>query len=172
MINPYNVVNMLADLVSNRLTLNSTISTTQRDREVANMLFENVESILNSVCYSFENDFTLDSDNVAEVSDEMILSENDVNMKSNDNDDHDDDDIDVDGGGSDESDDDTFAFDENFSIENEKEDVIRNEFSIEYMTNVVNFFDEKDSTGKRKHSYRSVQRRFKRVRRQKLHPSI
>ena len=143
MIYPYNVVNILADLVSNRLTLNSTISTTQRDREIANMLFENVESILNSVCYSFENDFTLDSDNVAEVSDEMILSENDVNMKSNDNDDDDDDDdddIDVDGGSSDKSDDDTFAFDENFSIENEKEDVIRNEFSIEYMTNVVNFF--------------------------------
>ena len=68
MINPYNVINILADLVSNRLTLNSTISTTQRDREVANMLFENVESILNSVCYSFENDFTLDSDDVAEVS--------------------------------------------------------------------------------------------------------
>ena len=164
MINPYNVVNILVDLVSNSLTLNSTISTTQRDREVANMLFENVESILNSVCYSFENDFTWDSDNVAEVSDEMILSENDVNMKSNDNDDDDDDDdIDVDGGGSDKSDDDTFAFDENFSIENEKEDVIRNEFSIEYMTNVVNFFDEKDSTGKRKQSYTSVQRRFKRV---------
>ena len=162
MINPYNVVNILADLVSNRLTLNSTISTTQSYREVANMLFENVESILNSVCYSFENDFTLDSGNVAEVSDEMILSENDVNMKCNDNDD-DDDDIDVDGGSSDKSDDDTFAFDENFSIENEKEDVIRNEFSIEYMTNVVNFFDEKDSTGKRKHSYRSVQHRFKRV---------
>ena len=59
MINPYNVVNIPVDLVSNRLTLNSTISTTQRDREVANMLFENVESILNSVCYSFENDFTL-----------------------------------------------------------------------------------------------------------------
>ena len=126
------------------------------------MLFENVESILNSVCYSFENDFPLDSDNVAEVSNEMILSENDVNMKSNDNDD-DDDDIDVDGGSSDKSDDDTFAFDENFSIENKKEDVIRNQFSIEYMTNIVNFIDEKDSTGKRKHSYRSVQRRFKRV---------
>ena len=72
MINPHNVVNILADLVSNRLTMNSTISTTQRDREVANMFFENVESILNSVCYSFENDFTLDSDTVAEVSDEMI----------------------------------------------------------------------------------------------------
>ena len=161
MINPDNVVNILADLVSNRLTLNSTISTTQRDREVANMLFQNVESILNSVCYSFENDFTLDSDNAAEVSDEMILSENDVNMKSNDNDD--DDDINVDGGDSGKSDDDTFAFNENFSIENEKEDVIRNEFSIEYMTNVVNFFDEKDFTGKRKHSNRSVQRCFKRV---------
>ena len=102
MINPYNVVNILVDLVSNRLILNSTISTTQRDREVANMLFENVESILNSVCYSFENDFTLYFDNVAEVSDEMILSENDVNMKSSDNDD-DDDDIDADGGGSDKS---------------------------------------------------------------------
>ena len=120
MINPYHVLNILADLVSSRLTLNSTISMTQRDREVANMLFENMESILNSVRYSFENDFTLDSHNVAEVSDEMILSENDVNMKSNHNDD--------DGGGSDKSDDDTFAFDENFSIENEKEDVIRNEF--------------------------------------------
>ena len=92
------------------------------------MLFENVESILNSVCYSFENDFTLDSDNVA---DEIILSENDVNMKSND---------DVDGDGGDKYDDDTFALDENFSIENEKEDVVRNEFSIEYMANVVNFF--------------------------------
>ena len=158
MINPYNVVNILVDLVSNRLTPNSTISTTQRDREVANMLFENVESILNSVFFSFKNDFTFDSDNVVEVSDEMILSENDVNIKSNDNDDDDDD---IDGG--DKSYDDTFAFDENFSIENEKEDVIRNEFSIEYMTNVVNFFDEKDSTGKRKHSYRSVQRRFERV---------
>ena len=128
MINPYNVVNILAGLVSNRLTLNSTISTTQRDREVENMLFENVESILNSVCYSFENAFTLDSDNVA---DEIILSENDVNMKSNDG---------VDGDGGDKSDDDTFALDENFSIENEKEDVVRNEFSIEYMANVVNFF--------------------------------
>ena len=63
----------------------------------------------------------------------------------------------------DKSDDDTFVFDENFSIENEKKDAIRNEFSIKYMTNVVNFFDEKDSTCKRKHSYRSVQRRFKRV---------
>ena len=106
---------------------------------------------------------TLDSDNVAEVREEMILSENDVNMKSNDNDDDDDDDIDIDGGGSDKSDDDTFAFNENFRIENEKEDVIRNEFSIEYMTNVVNFFDGKDSTGKRKHTNRSVQRRFKRM---------
>ena len=176
-INPYNVVNILADLVSNCLTLNSTISATQRDREVANTLFENVESILNSVCYSFENDFALDCDNVAEVCDEMILSENDVNMKSNDNDDDDNDDdddddddndddddvdVDVEGGGSDKFDDDTFAFDENFSIDNEK-DVIRNEFSIEHMTNVVNFFYEKDSIGKRKYSYRSVQRRFKRV---------
>ena len=74
----------------------------------------------------------------------MILSENDVNMKSNDNeDDDDDDDIDVDGDGNDKSDDDTFALDENFNIENEKEDVIRNEFSIEYMTNVVNFLMKK-----------------------------
>ena len=31
------------------------------------------------------------------------------------------------------------------------------------MTNVVHFFDDKGSTGKRKHTNRSVQRRFKRV---------
>ena len=86
MISPHNVLNILADLVSNHLTLNSTVSKTQSDSEIAGMFFENIESISNSVSYSFENDFTLDHDNIAEVSAEMILSENDVNMKSNDDD--------------------------------------------------------------------------------------
>ena len=36
-------------------------------------------------------------------------------------------------------------------------------FVTNSMTNVVNFFDEKDSTGKRKHTNRSVQRHFNRV---------
>ena len=47
-INPHKIVNILARLVSNRLTLNSTVSNTQRDGEIVNMLLENVESILNS----------------------------------------------------------------------------------------------------------------------------
>ena len=155
MINPHNVVNILVDSVSSRLTLNLTVSKIQRDGKVANMLFESVESIRNSVSYSFETYFTLGLGNIADVSDEMILPENGVSMKCNDDDDDDDD--------CGKSDDDAFTFDESFSIKNEKEDVIRNEFSLQFMANVANFFDEKDSTGKRKHNFRNVQRRFKRA---------
>ena len=61
-ISPHKIINILVDFVSNHLTLNSTVSKTHRDGEVANMLFESVESILNSVSYSFENDFTFSND--------------------------------------------------------------------------------------------------------------
>ena len=116
---------------------------TKRSSSSEHCISKRVESIFNC---SFENDFTFDSHHVA---DEMILSDNDVHRKSNGDD-----------GATDKSDDDPFAFDEHFSIENEKEEVIWNQFSKEYITNLGNFFDEKHSTGKRKQTYASVQRRF------------
>ena len=57
-------INILADLVSNRPTLNSTVSNTQRANDIANMLFENMKSILDSVFHSFENNFAQVSNNV------------------------------------------------------------------------------------------------------------
>ena len=116
------------------------------------MSFENVKLVLNSIFYSFENHFTLGPDNVAEASDEMMLSESDINMKSSndDNDDHD----------CDKFDDDTFTFNETFSIENKKEDAICNELSLEYIANVVNL---SDATDKKTHGCRSVQCHFKSV---------
>ncbi|CAF4726910.1 unnamed protein product [Rotaria sp. Silwood1] len=62
MINPHNVVNILTNLISERLTLISTPSSTRRDEEVAKALFENVESVLNCSAYCLENNHTLDLD--------------------------------------------------------------------------------------------------------------
>ncbi len=56
MINPRNVMYILSDLISDRLHLSSISERTTRDEEVASMLFENVESILNSTSYSIENE--------------------------------------------------------------------------------------------------------------------
>ena len=47
---------------------------------------------------------------------------------------------------------------------NAKTKTARHQFSFEYMKNVVQFYHEKDpKTGKRKHSFAAVQRRFKKV---------
>ena len=47
MINPHSVIDILANLISDRLILSTTSSRTRKDEEVASILFENVESILN-----------------------------------------------------------------------------------------------------------------------------
>ena len=54
MMNLHKVIDILADLVSNHLSLNSIISNTQEDDEMVNMLFENIKSILTPVFYSSE----------------------------------------------------------------------------------------------------------------------
>jgi hypothetical protein len=137
MINPHNVVDILTKLVSDRLTITSSPSNTRRDDEVAKMLFENVESILSSTSYSFENDHTLDVD----CDDELINQE----TTSNDNDDDN-------------------LHDGDYNDEHEKENIVQFKFSFSYMKNVIQFYDEKDErTGKRKHSFSNVQRHFKRV---------
>jgi Tc5 transposase C-terminal domain/Tc5 transposase DNA-binding domain/DDE superfamily endonuclease len=140
MINPRNVMDILANLISERLTLTPTPPSTKRDDEVAQMLFENVESILDCTSYSFENDDTLDLDRDTALIEEEITSD--------DNDDDVSDDLD----------------DEDYDDEGEKKNTLPHQFSFEYMHNVVEFFDERDRiTGKRKHSFSNVQRHFKRV---------
>ena len=48
-INLPKIINILVDLASNGSTLNSTASDTQKDNKMANMLLENMESLLNTV---------------------------------------------------------------------------------------------------------------------------
>ena len=45
-----------------------------------------------------------------------------------------------------------------------EDDTLLQKFSLEYMTNVINFYDEIDeTTGKRKHTWKSLQHRFRYV---------
>jgi hypothetical protein len=145
MINPHNIMDILTNLISERLTLSSTPANTRRDEEVAAMLFENVESILNCTSYSFENEDTLDFDsNIKLINEETATDDND-DLPSDDNDDL----------PSDDNDDD-------YNNEREKEDITQDQFSLEYMINAVEFYDEKnEKTGKRKHTFSNVQRHFK-----------
>jgi hypothetical protein len=67
---------------------------------------------------------------------------------------------------SDDGDDDTNdeLREKDYNNEREKENVVQHQFSLKYIRNIVQFFDEKDPT-KRKimHSFSNVQQHFKRV---------
>ena len=133
-------MDIMANMISQRLTLTSAPPNAERDDEVAKMLFDNVQSILDWTSYTCEIDQTLDVDDDPESIDEEIPSDD----------------------GDDDTDDD--SRDEDYTDEREKENVVQHQFSLEYMRNVVAFFDEKDAvTGKRKHSFSNVQRHLKRV---------
>ena len=63
--------------------------------------------------------------------------------------------------------------DDEFNVDNEphvtdydnklERENIRDQFSLEYMRNVAQFYDEDPNTEKRKHSFAGVQRRFKKA---------
>ena len=99
--------------------------------EVAKLLFENIESILHWASYSFENAYTLDFDFDIET----------INKETNY-----------------EHNDDDNSYDDDYNVEHEKENIVPNQFSFDYMKNAVQFYDEKDErTGKRKQSFSNVQ---------------
>ena len=52
MINPQNVMDILGNLISERLAISSTSSNGPKDEEVAAILFKNIQSILNCSSYS------------------------------------------------------------------------------------------------------------------------
>mgnify|MGYP000613284734 CR=1 FL=1 len=61
MINPHRVVELLSDLISERLSLCDHDAThSARDEEVANNLYDHVKSIFESTYYSFETTDTID----------------------------------------------------------------------------------------------------------------
>ena len=66
--------NVLENFISERLTIFLTSTSGPKDEEVAAILFENVQSILNWTSYSFEDEDTLDHDFNIKLIDDIRLS--------------------------------------------------------------------------------------------------
>ena len=114
-------------------------------------MFNNIQILLNCTSYSFEDEDTHDLGLDIESVDDKYFT--DTNDYLTDNDDKSDDEFNVDNEPHDTD------YDNRWEREN-----IRDQFSLEYMRNVVQFYDEKDpSAGKRKHSLAGVQRCFTKV---------
>jgi hypothetical protein len=149
MIDPVNVVEILSNLIADRLTLNSNTRNTTNDREVAESLFDSVQSIWNSTSYSFENEQTLDIDIDEETNIDQFSSTQDDDPISNM------DDVDGNDGNIDDLGDD-------YHDDQDINNTVKHQFSIEYMRNVLQFYDQFDEvTGRRRHSFANVQRHFK-----------
>ena len=73
MINPQNVVDILGNLNSERLTISSTSKKGPKDEAVASLLFNNVQALLNCTSYSFEDEDTLDLDLDIEFVDDKYI---------------------------------------------------------------------------------------------------
>ena len=94
MINSQNVVDILGNLISERLTISLTSKKGQKDETVASLLFNNVQTLLNCTSYSFGDEATLDLDlDIESVDDKYSTDTNDYFA---DNDDKSDDEFNVD----------------------------------------------------------------------------
>jgi len=125
MINPHNVIKILANYVAEFLPPTTYLYNDARDESVATQLYENLLLIIQSSEYQFENEHTLDF--IHDQQSQHYSDESDVeDMMGNDAD-----------------------YDEN---DDAKENSPHN-FSLEYMKKAIAYYDEADpNTGKKKHS--------------------
>jgi hypothetical protein len=144
MINPSNIVKIFGDRASKLLspvfstTSGVTCTTvTKREHEVADLLYNVLESIVNSHSHSVEVETTLDhgSDEREIISDTEDRNDTDC------------------------------SFDADYLGEEEADDTTLSEkFSLEYMTRAVDFYDEiNPKTGQRKRRWSTVKHHFKRI---------
>jgi hypothetical protein len=143
MINPSNVVKILADRASNLLpsvfstNSASTASITNREREAANQLCSVLESIINSHSHTFEVENTLDH----RLDDDKLINQ----VK-------------------DENEEDEESLDPEYCGEEDEDRILLKQFSLEYMTPGVNFYDEVNlKTGQRKRQWSTVKHNFYRI---------
>ncbi|CAF3433201.1 unnamed protein product [Rotaria sp. Silwood2] len=145
MINPHRVAELLSNLISEKLSLydHATANNTH-DEEVAEHLYSQVESILESTHYSFETEDTIDfndNSNTKQFEDE---EEEEEEAQINNDDER---------------------FDETFMEvdEDQQLNLLRN-FSIEYMKKAVDFYDTiNEKTGKKQYSWKTFQHHFRKV---------
>jgi len=148
MINPSNVVKILTDRALNlrpqivSTTSSATTTTRNREREVADLLYGVLESLVNSHSHSVDVETTLDHG----LDDNEIINET-----------------------ADENDEMEDSFDPDYLGEEEDDEVtLCKKFSLEYMTRAVNFYDEiNPKTGQRKRRWSTVKHYFKRIPHQK-----
>ena len=139
MINAHNVVRILSNLVSRRLPSSESTTFSAKDEEVAERLFDNINTIMNSTTYHFENESTLDYDvNLHSDTEESDTDSDETTMNELDKTD--------------------------YTINKSDKKILLNQYSLEYMDKAVQFYDERNSkTGKRKHSWNMFHRHFKRI---------
>ncbi|CAF4718770.1 unnamed protein product, partial [Rotaria sp. Silwood2] len=121
MINAHNVVRILSNFVSRRLPSSESTTFSAKDEEVAERLFDNINTIMNSTTYHFENGSTLDYDvNLDSDTEESDTDSDETTMNELDKTD--------------------------YTINNsDKKNTLLNQYSLEYMDKAVQFYDEKNS---------------------------
>lgn len=137
MINPHNVSRLVSSYITELLpSTDLTHACTPRDEDVARNIFDSIESILNCTHYNFEKEQTLDFT----YSFDQQAEESEVE--------------------SDDEKDESYMEDAN----DDEENSLLDEFSLQYMKKVVDFYDKINfDTGKRKHSWSSLQHHFRKV---------
>ena len=139
MINPHNMLKVLSNLTSNKISRNSLSPINNEEEHVASNLYKCLESILGSTSHTFETENTLDHDD--ELFDEDV--ENPLPLAFTDED-------------LDSIKDADYELIDEFNLQNH--------FSLDYMKQVVDYYDERDPiTGKRKRKWQTVKHRFQRV---------
>ena len=137
MINPERIAKLLVDRVAaNEESRQRRSRTNPREEEIVGSLLEVIDNVCNSTSYEIESDVTLDHDDDEEFDDfedESVDSE--------------DEDVDP-------------SYEE--TAEGEKRPSKAN-FSLDYMKKVVEFYDARDSNGRRRHTWKSTQHRFKSI---------
>ncbi|CAF3324932.1 unnamed protein product [Rotaria socialis] len=137
--NPANIVDCLCDLVKNNLSLHSTSDISSKEREIAQHLCETIVTFNKCKRVEYEEETTLD----------LYEMSNDYESEVDDTTSHDDDSSEAD--------------DELESEEKEREGCNVKGYSLEYMKEVVAYADAKDSSGKRRRSWKTVHHKYKKV---------
>ncbi|CAF1352980.1 unnamed protein product [Didymodactylos carnosus] len=161
MINPHRVAELLSNLIFERLSLDDRNNTdSKHDEEVAKHLHDHVESILESSQYSFESEHTIDfndDSNTEQLQDNEEEDENDEEEEEVEEDDEEDE--------QQQMNNDDEQFDEEFmEVDNDQHHHLQKEFSIPYMKQAIDFYDQiNDKTGRKSHSWKAFQHRFPKV---------
>ncbi|CAF1071767.1 unnamed protein product [Rotaria sordida] len=139
MINPHNVLKVLSNLTSNKVSHNSSSSINHDEEHVALNLYKCSESILESTSHTFETENMLDHDDELDdedVEDFLPLTFTDEHLDP--------------------------IKDTDYELIDEYN--LQNHFSLDYMKRVVDYYDEINPiTGKRKRKWQTVKHRFQRV---------